>query len=566
MPEAQNHDAELIEVLTAIKASVDDADKRNNARIEDLNNAFELICAIEDRSKCWRWNFWLRDCAAQIVRKSSNREYVDKASSLLRRSYLLGARRENFDDYCIWLEIDRPKEQRFYQPRRKSLMPLVNALQDLYDGKIKFLAVSMPPRVGKSTLCFLFLSFVVGHHPQSHNLCVGYSTTLAKEFFQRIQDFIEKEDYRWADVFPTLKGISKRSLEDLCFDIKPRPSAFPTMVCRGIDGSLTGGCDVSEDGVLYCDDLVKDYEEALNPNRMNMLWGKYVNQVRDRMKGGAMQLMVGTRWNVYDPIGMMQSLYEGDPRYRFLIIPALDDNDESNFAYERDGFSTEDFRELRRITGDAEWKAKFEGRPYVREGILFGADELRYYNGELPEGRPDAIIATCDVAFGGGDSVCMPIGYVYGKGDDAVVFIADVVFNNAATGTTTRLVAAKILKHDPDRTVVEENSGGLLYKGKVEEILQGYGYNKLLKSKRARKEIPKADRILFRCEWIKAHFVFLEARKQDLEYRKFMNELTTYTAKGKNPHDDAPDACAQLADEIDTKHASRAFKVAERLF
>lgn len=561
-----NKDADIIELLTAIKASVDDASNRNDVRLEDLEAAFGLICDISDRNKCWKWNYWLRDCAASIIRRSSSSNYIEKATSLLRRSYLLGARRENFDDYCIWLEIDRPKEQRFYQVRRKCLLPLVHALQDLYDRKIRFLAVSMPPRVGKSTVCFLFLSFVVGHHPLSHNLCVGYSTTLAKEFFGRIEDFIKLSDYRWNDVFPQLTGITRDSVEDLCFDVKTKPTAFPTMVCRGIDGSLTGGCDVSEDGVLYCDDLVRDYEEALNPNRMNMLWGKYVNQVRDRMKGGAMQLMVGTRWNVYDPIGMMQSLYEGNPEYRFLVIPALDDNDESNFAYDRDGFSTADYRELRRITGDAEWKAKYCGEPYVREGIIFGADELRYYNGELPEGKPDQIIATVDVAFGGGDSVCMPIGYVYGQGEDAVVFIPDVVFNNGATGTTTRIVAARIMQHDPERVVIEENSGGLLYKGKVEEILQSYGYMKPLKSKRARKEIPKVDRILFRCEWIKAHFVFLEPRKQNLEYRQFMRELTTYTAKGKNPHDDAPDGCAQLADEIDIKHASRAFKVMERLF
>lgn len=561
----KTHDAEIIELLTAIKGSVDDKNNKNGARVEDLETAFSLICEIEERNKCWKWNFWLRDCAATIIRRSSSREYVDKASSLLRRSYLLGARRENFDDFCVWLEIDRPKEQRFYQGRRKSLLPLVRSLQDLYDGKIKFLAVSMPPRVGKSTICLMFLSFVIGHHPQARSLCVGYSTTLAKNFFERIQDFVEGSDYRWGDVFPALNGISKRSVEDLCFDVKVKPNAFPSLTCRGIDGSLTGNCDCSEGGVLYCDDLVRDYEEALNPNRMNMLWGKYVNQVRDRMHG-SMQLMVGTRWNVYDPIGMMQGLYEGNPHYRFLVIPAMDDNDESNFAYEHDGFSTEDYRELRRITGDAEWKAKYEGQPYVREGIIFGADELRYYNGELPEGKPDQIIATCDVAFGGGDSVCMPIGYVYGQGDDAVVFIPDVVFNNGATGTTTHIVATRIIKHDPDRTVFEENSGGLLYKGKVEEILQSYGYNKPLKSKRARKEIPKVDRILFRCEWIKAHFVFLEPRKQSIEYRQFMRELTTYTAKGKNPHDDAPDGCTQLADEIDIKNTSRAFKVMERLF
>ena len=55
-----------------------------------------------------------------------------------------------FDSYCVYLEKDREPEKKFYVPRRKQLLPLVEALQDLEDGKLYLLGISMPPGTGKA--------------------------------------------------------------------------------------------------------------------------------------------------------------------------------------------------------------------------------------------------------------------------------------------------------------------------------------------------------------------------------------------------------------------------------
>lgn len=557
-------DDEIIDVLVAIKKKIESkgkATKHIGGILRDLENALQLICEIGDRERCWRWNWWLRGVAIGVLNRAAAEKSNARATQLIRKSYLLGARRENFDDFCVWLEIDRPKDKRFYTNRRRALMPLVQALQDLYDRKIKFLGVSLPPRTGKSTLCFFFLVFVFGHHPHSRSLCVGYSSQLVENFMARVSDLIEGEDYRWADVFPTLNGITEKSIKMGSIDIKAKPNGLPTCMFRGIDGSLTGLCDCTQDGIQYCDDLVKGYEESLNLNTLENIWGKYANQVRERMHG-SMQLMVGTRWNVFDPLGRLRDMYENDPQYRFLVIPALNELDESNFAYERDGFSTEEFRELRRITGPAEWWAKFMGQPYVREGLLFEPGDLRTYNGVLPEAEPDNIIAAVDVALGGGDSVSMPIGYVYGD----TVFIHDVVFNNKTTSITAPLVASKLAVYRPYTTRFEENSGGKLYRDFVADILAEKGEKLLLTTMRAKGEAPKKSRILYQADRIKANFLFLDPPHRSPEYQAFMRELCLYTITGKNKHDDAPDSLAQLADMLDTKNSARVIKVARRLF
>ena len=123
---------------------------------------------------------------------------------LIRKSYLLGAQLGQFDDYCIYLERNREAEKRFYLPRRDVILPLVNDLQDLFDGKLDFLGVSMPPRVGKSTLCIFFMTFVMGHRPDVAFVMSGHSDKLTYGFYREILSILtDPETFLWQDVFPS---------------------------------------------------------------------------------------------------------------------------------------------------------------------------------------------------------------------------------------------------------------------------------------------------------------------------------------------------------------------------
>ena len=51
------------------------------------------------------------------------------------------------------------------------------------------------------------------------------------------------------------------------------------------------------------------------------------------MKERAYQVMIGTRWAVMDVQGRIREQYEDNPRYKFRVLPALDENGESNFDY-----------------------------------------------------------------------------------------------------------------------------------------------------------------------------------------------------------------------------------------
>lgn len=508
-----------------------------NQTAETLNDAFAIVRGLESRADIKEWCKWIRS----ETKKIPTVEMYD----LTYKTYLLEAMKGDFDSYCIYIEKNRESEKKFYLPRRDVLLPLVNDLQDLFDGKIDFLGISLPPRVGKSTLCIFFMTFVMGHRPAVASVMSGHSDKLTDGFYREILSILtDNTQYLWADVFPGVQ-IVNNSAKNETIDLE-KAKRFPTITCRSISGTLTGAVEIGTGGILYVDDIIEDLEESLNPVRLQSKYDAYLNQLKDRKKLGALELMVGTRWNVADPLGRIEEQYRDNPRYRFRVIPALNEHGESNFNYKYGlGFDTAYYTDMKASIDDATWTAKYMGNPYVREGLLFPADELRYYNGVLPDGDADRVLAVVDTAWGGGDSLAMPIAYVYGED----VYVDDVVFNNGDKTVTRPLVVGKLKAHKPHMVRWESNNGGDEYGGIVDETLRNEGIRINMSYKKAPTTQSKLSRIIQYAPDVK-RFYFRDSKCRSSEYEKFMREVTMFTVSGKNLHDDAPDSLAMLNDFI----------------
>lgn len=488
-------------------------------------------------------------------------DLIDKYYELLKlESYY------NFESFMYYMERKRNWSKRFYYPRRKTLKVVVNDLEDLENRKIKFYGLSMPSRVGKSTICIFFLAWVAMRRPNSHSAMGGHSGILAKGFYKELMNLFSTEEYTfdelfffWNPEYANKSLVTDKSADEFTITLGD-PDRFATVTCRGIDGTWTGAVDVSKDGYLYVDDLVRDREHSLSPTRMENTYQEYLNKMVDRKNDGARELMVGTLWNVLDPLERLRKSYDGNPDYRFRRIPALDENDESNFDYEINGFSTAYYRDMREKLDKAEWEAKFMQRPFVREGLLFPTDELRYFNGILPDGDFRRI-GVVDVAWGGGDSLSMPIGAEYDNGD---VYIYDWVFNKGAKEVTLPLVVGRIIGNGIRQTRFEGNTGGELYCQYVDERLQDQKYKCSCTSRKAPNKVEKLSKIIAYSGDIKRKFIFLESKKvtqeqlqkdaelgvvryrRNEEYQAAMDELTMFVSIGENKHDDAADGLTQL--------------------
>ena len=527
-------DLEVIQILREkVKKKPDDY-----RAVEDL---FEMLRIYEpvDRKQVHIWNKEVRKVSAQQVRAVKSDALAEKFFYLNRRALLFDAK-DDFDAYLQYIELNREPEARFYLPRRKQILPIVQALQDLEDDKLDLVSVSMPPGTGKTTVGIFFLTYVMGKYPLSCNLASAHSDKLTRSIYDGVLSIITDPEYLWSDIFPGLR-IAQTNSNDETIDLD-KPKRYKTLTCRSIDGSLTGATRCEK--YLYADDLVSGIEEALSRDRLDSLWGKYTKNLKPRKKLECKEIHIATRWSVHDVIGRLQQQYANDPRAKFLAFPALDDNDESNFNYMYGvGFDTKYFHDMRASLDDVSWRALFMNEPIERESLLFPEDELMYYNGVLPEGGLVRKYAFCDVAWGGGDSLSMPIAYEY---EDGSVYIVDVVFNKGDKTITRPIVVGRIKHHMPHQVVFEANNGGDEYCDAVDSKLRSAGVRINLSHRKAPSNQSKVSRIIQAAPDIKK-FYFLDKKHRNPEYAAFMKEVTSFVQIGKNKHDDAPDSLAGLS-------------------
>lgn len=468
---------------------------------------------------------------------------------------LVLAREGDFEAYMLYLEKNRNPAERFYMPRRAQLQPAVKVIQDLLDDRLDEGYISMPPRVGKTTLLMFLLTYVIALRPDSSNLYSAFSDFITNAMYAGVLEVIrDPTTYAWQEIFPQAK-IAFTNAKDETLDIE-RSKRYHSLTARSLYGTLNGACDCN--GFLIADDLLSGVEEALNPDRLSKAWILTDNNLLARCKQGAKKLFVGTRWATKDPAGIRMSMLDENTDFRSLRwesinMPALNEKDESNFDYKFGvGFNTDFYKQRRAsfesVGDEASWLAQYMGQPIDRIGTLIQPEDIRTYNGELPEIEPDAILEACDVAWGGGDYLCSMVGYVYGS----EVYIPSILFTKADKYVTRPLVADQIEKFGVRRAQFEKNNGGDEFREWVSNELASRGYHSTITSKAAPTNVGKTQRILERAPEIR-EFYFLEPALRDADYRLFMANLLSYSIEGKNKHDDAPDCAAQLASMVNVR-------------
>lgn len=329
-------------------------------------------------------------------------EYRNRAFDLSKKSLLFSAR-DDFDSFMLYTEIDRPSGDKFWQPRRNSKLKVsCETLQELADDKIDVLFMACPPRVGKSTLGLWFDAWfaakaVVEHWSETSILSVGHSASLVATFYEEIGQFVEGDKYKFLEVFPELRDKISYSAkyQTINFGEEKR---YKTLSFRSADGSLAGSVEASL--LLHIDDLISGMEEALNPDRLEKKWQQLYGDIRQRRKEGSKILYIGTIWSVLDPQVRFRELLEADENYRIKIIelPALDENDESNFDY-KGGFSTAHYRSERAGMDEITWNCIYQQEPMEREGLLFQESLFPTFSMNDIQGTPDMKHSVCDVAW-----------------------------------------------------------------------------------------------------------------------------------------------------------------------
>ena len=535
-----------------MKSSIDRAILKSPLDVAAYDDKFALCRDYEGTEfrLAHEWNQALQEeirAGLKLAVDTRDFKTAEEFDNLLFRSLLFCAP-HYFDAYLQAVEYGKPLDKKFYLPRRHYLRRYVEGYQEVLEGKLDFLSISMPKRCGTSQLGINFTNMLSGKFPDRSTLMEGTGDDLVQSFYKGCLEYIQQpNDYHFYDIFPESKLVQTNA--DTKVINLLHKSRFPTVMCRSIDARQVGLSEATN--LLYLDDCVEGREEAKNRQRLDDKWEVISGDIIGRAIEGTPIVICGTRYSLYDPIGHLQEeMQKQGKRCKIIETPALDPvTDESNFEYIREGrkvFTTQYFRDQREMLSAEQFESEFQQQPFEAKGILFPEASLNRYF-ELPVDRePDSIIAVCDTADKGADYCSMPIAAVYGD----EVYIVDVVFDDSPPEVTKPECAKALMDNLVVAGTFESNNAGTYFARDVQQILTDRKYVCNIRTKRTISN--KQTRIEFASDNIIKHFYFKDPSlyARNSQYAMFMKQVTTYTRSGKVPHDDAPDSLSLLENEL----------------
>ena len=449
-----------------------------------------------------------------------------------------------FESYLLYLEKNRAEQAKFYEPKMEQLNKhgLIQAMQNLEDDKLYILSISMPPGTQKTTLEKFFTTWVIGRHLDDYNLFYSHSGDITRMFYDGVLDITTNNvEYTWHEIFPQarLKSTDAKREQINFNSYKP----FPNLQCSSV-GSKNAG-KVRANRYLFCDDLIGGIEEALSKPRLVKLWSIYSVDARQRkLNEDVKEIHISTRWSVYDIIGRLERLYEGDPRCKFIRVPDIDpETGESNFNYKYNGMSVAFFHDQELAMDDVSYRCLYKNEPIEREGLLYHEDDIRRYL-TLPNREPDAIWSIADTKQKGTDYFAQPVFLQYG--DD--YYMDDVMCDNGADYEVQYQRSTDILlRNKVQACQFESNAGGDRVAEEVNKRIKDVGgYCNITQQYTTQN---KETKIIVYAPWVKEHVLFKDKSlyKANEDYGVFMGMVLSHSVSGKVLHDDPVDVLASFA-------------------
>lgn len=414
-------------------------------------------------------------------------------------------------------------------------------LERFAKGDIKKLTINIPPQHGKSLLSTIMLpSWILGLNPNDQIAIASYNQQLASRFGRMITRLIESPVYK--EIFPdtTLSngadGYLKNSdeIEIVNFNGCVR--------LVGVGSGLTG----RPIDKLILDDLYKDASEGWSPIVQDSVWEWYLTVAQTRLHNDSQELQVYTRWSPKDVIGRL--LDETNNDWKVLKYPAIkigeptpEDPRKEGEALYPEKHSIEKL-EASRTRDPHMFESLYQQDPKPKEGLL-------YRQFETYQSIPSYAVrkAYVDTADTGRDFLC---SVCYAQTENTI-YVIDVVYTQDSMELTEPRVAEQFMKYQISDVVVESNNGGRGFARNVEAISRKLGNFRTRITWEAQRQNKEA-RIITHSSIVNNLIRF----PQDWErlWPIFYADLTMFSAKSKNKHDDAPDTLTAIVERFEAKN------------
>lgn len=254
---------------------------------------------------------------------------------------------------------------------------LIGHLEALERSEIRRLMVLMPPGSAKSTYgSVLFPPWAMGRNPGLAVLGVSNTTTLAERFSRRARNIVESPQHM--RVFGETIANDQRAAGSW------ETSKGSEYFAAGVGATITGRR--ADLGLI--DDPVKSREEADSENTRQKHWDWYVNDYETRLKPGARQLHIQTRWHEEDLAGLI--LQREAAKWHVVKLPMVAGADDplGRKPGERlwaDWF-TDEMVERAKLDRRS-WTALYQQEPVPDEGTFFRREWFEFIDPAKAEGH-----------------------------------------------------------------------------------------------------------------------------------------------------------------------------------
>lgn len=435
----------------------------------------------------------------------------------------LAISRLNFYEFCKFYD------SKFFNEKKPHLKQIASVFQLVAEGKKKRVAISMPPRWGKSYITSLFCAWSLGRNSDKSIMRNSYSDNLAQKFSYDVRAIVKSKKYK--EVFTKVElSADKQNLKGWNLTTAKQVSYF----CAGVGGSITGfGCDL----LAILDDPIKNWEDSQSERILDSLGNWFESTFRSRIEGDCAEIYIQTRWTNRDIIGTLIEKKLIDES-EVISISALNEKGESNCP---EIHSTDYYIEIQNSIDNAIFEAIFQQRPVEIKGLAFPKNELNYFSlSELDYRQASGVNAAIDTKIEGTDYYCNVIGVTCRD----KTYIIDVIFNQDDYDVNELRSIELLQKNNVDNCIIEINGAGKVFANNLIDKLNHIFFKKQYNT------ANKITRILFQSGYIKNNFVFRNDYEKGSDYEKFMNSVWKYLKNGNVKHDDDVDTLSMLAEYI----------------
>jgi phage terminase large subunit-like protein len=422
--------------------------------------------------------------------------------------------------------------------------PLIDAAEALVIGDRRAVTVACPPAFSKSSIFSVWLPcWILARSPSARVLWTTHTASLAEQFARERRDIFNSQ--AWG----SLAGSALVDPLMAATDLKTTHGG--TLITRSAGASVTG----LRADFLIGDDLVSGTDEARSTPMLDALARWLRDDFLTRRDDANSRLaVIGTRWSVRDPIGVLMEMTDeglldamhlriamqcddeaGDPLHRqvgeWIDWPGRFDDALQRRQWQRNRFS---------------WATLYQGRPYDSAGGFACPDDIRVVaiapKGTLVMGVDFASTDSTDADY---SVIAAGVVYVNDQGDKALTIVDLWRGQRNARDVATQLVEM-VRSHKPHLLAVERDGGSRIYldavlpgafRGANVPIpytvrLQVAGASKEVKASPLRGLIQRGLFGVIASSWL----------------GDFLEEVFRFPG---GPHDDMVDACACIARVFD---------------